>query len=311
MAATHFTYKSADKITDIHAIEWTPDGEITGIVQLVHGMQEFIDRYDDFACFLNTKGFLVVGNDHLGHGSSVSSEDKFGYFAEKDGNKAVIADMRRLQRLTQEKYPDVPYFMFGHSMGSFLARQYVCMYARHLDGAIISGTGYYSAATCDSARMLCTAISKVKGMSYRSHRMNDLVLGGLNKRFEPARTHVDWLTRDEAVVDAYRADPRTHHMFTLNAYYNMFTGLKYLTNRSNLEKIPFTFPMLFVAGEMDPVGDFGRGVKKVVMELKNVGLKDVDCILYPNDRHEVINELNKAEVYNDIFNWLERHMPRA
>ena len=307
MQTTHFSYRSADKVTDIHAVEWTPEGEIIGVVQIVHGMMEFIDRYEPFALFLCGKGYAVVGHDHLGHGASVFSEEKYGYFAMKGGNRALISDMRQLQRITQEKYPHLPYFMFGHSMGSFLTRQYICMHAKKLDGAILSGTGYHSAVEAETGKLLCRLIARFKGWTYRSKLITAITIGGYNKRFEPAKTKADWLTRDEAIVNAYIADSRTHHMFTLNAYYNMFVGLKYIALRSNLEKIPYTFPVLFVSGAMDPVGNFGAGVRKAAAQMKSTGMKDIGCIFYPNDRHEILNELDREQVYKDIWAWIEKH----
>ncbi len=307
----HFTYQSADGITQIHAIEWSPeDGRIIGILQIAHGMQEFIDRYADFASFLCGHGFLVVGNDHLGHGSSVASGDCYGYFAEKNGNKAVIADMRELHRKTQERFPEVPYFLLGHSMGSFLARQYICMYGQFLDGAVISGTAYHPALEVTFGAGMCRLMAAFKGWKHPSVVMTAIAMGGYNKKFEPARTRVDWLTRDEKIVDAYRHDGRTHHMFTLNAFYNMFAGLKYLTVRSNLEKMPKDLPVLFIAGEMDPVGNFGTGVKKVYAQLKALGMRDIQCKLYPNDRHEVLNELDRTQVCQDVWEWIRARMGR-
>ena len=307
-AERHFTYPSADGITQIHAIEWKPEGPVKGILQIAHGMQEFIDRYASFASFLCDQGFLVVGNDHLGHGASVASEDRYSYFAEQNGNRAVIADMRELHRRTQEAWPGLPFFLLGHSMGSFLARQYICLYGQFLDGAIISGTAYFPEAKLNGAMIMCRLIALFKGWKYPSPLMTALSMGSFNKKFEPARTRVDWLTRDEQIVDAYRHDSRTHHMFTLNAWYNMFTGLKYLNVRANLEKMPKTLPVLFIAGQMDPVGDFGTGVKKVYAQIKGLGMKDVTCKLYPNDRHEVLNELDRQQVWQDVRDWLAAHM---
>ena len=308
MSATHFTYLSADKKTQIHAIEWKPEGTVTGVLQLVHGMQEFIDRYDDFASFMCAQGFVLVGNDHLGHGSSVADENSYGYFAEKNGNKAVLADMRNLHRMTAEKYPKVPYFLLGHSMGSFLARQYICMYGQFLSGAVISGTAYHSPLECNAGMLLCRVIARFRGWKYISSLLTYMVVGSLNKKFEPGRTKADWLTRDEAVVDAYVHDSRTHHFFTLNANYNLFASLKYLTVRTNLEKMPKDLPLLLIAGQMDPVGNFGAGVKKVFVQLQAIGMQDVKCKLYPNDRHEVLNELDKAQVYQDILGWIRERM---
>ena len=305
----HFTYRSADGLTDIHAIEWTPDGKVRGVVQIVHGMQEFIDRYADFARYLNGLGFVVTGNDHLGHGGSIRSENYFGYFAEKDGNGRVIADIRRLFRLTREKYQGVPYFLLGHSMGSFLARQYLCLYGSSLTGAVISGTAWHPAPECLFGMGLCRLLAAIKGWRYRSELINNIAMGGYTKRIHPLRTPQDWLTRDTKIVDEYRADKRTQFIFTLNAYYNMFKGLYFISRRANVKRVPSSLPVFFIAGEEDPVGSYGAGVKRAAMSMREAGVRDVVCRLYPQDRHEVLNELNKEEVYKDIAGWMAAHMP--
>lgn len=300
-----FTYHSADKKTDIHAVEWIPEGEVKGILQIVHGMLEFIERYEEFAQFLNEHGILVVGHDHLGHGVSVRSASEFGYFAEENGNKVLLADIRELQRITREKYPEVPYFLLGHSMGSFLARQYLYLYGSSLDGAIICGTGWHSRMETTAGMILCRLIAARKGWKYRSKLVTQMVMGSFNKKFEPCRTPDDWISRDEAVVDKYRSDSRTRFTFTLNGYYCLLYSLHCLTERKNLAKMPKTLPVLLIAGENDPVGNFGLGVKKAAVSMKEAGLKQVECKLYPNDRHEILNEPDRQVVYRDVFNWIK------
>lgn len=300
-----FTYPSADRITDIQAMIWIPDGKIRGILQISHGMLEFVERYGEFARFLNRHGILAVGNDHLGHGGSVRSEAYYGYFAEKNGNKILLSDMRELQRMTQEKYPNLPYFLLGHSMGSFLARQYLCQYGTYLDGAIICGTAWHSGLEARAGMLLCRLIARGKGWRYRSRLVNRLAIGSFNRKFHPARTPLDWLSRDEEAVDRYRSDPRTQFVFTVNAYEQMFAGLKYLSDSKNLAHMPKDLPVLFAAGEEDPVGNFGLGVKKTAVAFRAAGMKNVACRLYPNDRHEILNERNRREVYQDMLGWME------
>jgi alpha-beta hydrolase superfamily lysophospholipase len=195
-------------------------------------------------------------------------------------------------------------------MGSFSARAYVCIYGKYLDGAIISGTAYHSSFEALSGMLMCRVMARLRGWMYRSPMMTMIVMGGFNKRFEPARTKEDWLTRDEKIVDAYRADKRCHFMFTLNGYYGMFRVLKLLTEQRRLARMPVHLPLFFIAGEMDPVGNFGDGVKRVVVQLRTLGADRIECRLYPNDRHEVLNELNRSEVYKDVLEWLEKVMPR-
>ncbi len=300
----HFTYPSSDGKTMIHAICWRPEGKVQGVLQIVHGMQEFIDRYDSFARFMAEHGFVVVGNDHLGHGGSVRSEKYFGYFAQKDGNGCVLQDIRCLQELTQEKYPDIPYIMLGHSMGSFLCRQYLCRNGDTLSGAVISGTAFHPGPECDMGLLLCRLLARFKGWMYRSRLITWISMGAYNKKIRPLRTDKDWLTRDEAVVNAYIADRRTQDNFTLNGYLGLFTALKDLTRRKMLEQMPKKLPILFIAGEEDPVGAYGAGVKKVVQQFEKLGMENVKMILYPHDRHEVLNELDRETVFQDVYDWI-------
>lgn len=299
-----FNYPSTDGLTQIHAIEWIPDGEVKAVVQIAHGMVEFVNRYDRFAGVLNKNGFYVTGNDHLGHGASVVSDDRHGYFAKENGNKCVIEDMDNLRRSTMRKYPDVPYFMFGHSMGSFLVRQYITMYGEGLSGAVISGTGYQSKAALNTAKALCRSIALFHGWEYRSKFMNNMALGSYNKQFEPARTSNDWLTKDTQIVDDYCANPWNNFVFTLNGYYNLFVGLEWAEEEKNIAEIPKDMPVLFVAGGDDPVGHNGADPEKCAEEYRKAGIKDVSCIIYPGDRHEILNELDHDKVDADIIQWL-------
>lgn len=307
MKKEEFYYRSAGGLCDIRAMRYIPDGEVKAILQISHGMVEFIDRYEKFASWLTEKGFLVTGNDHLGHGGSVKSEEDWGYFGE-DGNAVLLKDMHELYRMTKELYPDKPYFLLGHSMGSFYARQYIAEYPEGLKGAIIMGTGLEPAYKVKSGMMLCKTIALFKGWRHRSAMVNDIAFGAYNKKFEPARTRVDWLTKDEAVVDWYINEPRCSFMFTLNGYYNMFKGISRLHDSSFLSRMDKDLPLLFVSGQDDPVGTFGKEVEYSVKTVKDAGMKDVTLKLYPNDRHEILNETDKETVYQDIYDWMERYI---
>ena len=303
-----FTYPSADGKTQIHAISWVPEGKVRAVLQIAHGMVEFIDRYDRFAGVLNAEGILVVGNDHLGHGQSVTDPSNLGYFGSPDGNAFIIADIHQLRQQTEQQYPQVPFFLLGHSMGSFLARQYIEMYGQGLAGAIIMGTGYQTEGTLKAGKMLCKLIGSVRGWHYRSRFINNMAIGAYSKAFQPARTPADWLTRDEAVVDAYLHNPLCTFTFTVNGYYHLFRGLQYAEDPANLNKIPKDLPVLIVSGGKDPVGNFGKDPVKVAEIYKQTGLKDVTCKIYPEDRHEVLNEMDKETVDRDILEWIEQHM---
>lgn len=303
-----FFYPSKDGKTQIHAVEWIPEGDVRGVLQIAHGMVEFIERYDRFASFMASQGFYVVGNDHLGHGKSVTDESQLGYFAKDNGNFCVIGDMQQLRLDTQKKYPGLPYFILGHSMGSFLTRQYIELYGEGLKGAIVMGTGYQPSLTLNLAIALTGILKKTKGDHYRSKTVNNMALGSYNKAFEPARTKNDWLTKDESIVDAYEANPLNQFTFTVNGYNNLFRGLRFAEQQKNLNRIPKDLPILVVSGANDPVGECGKGPTAVADIYRRTGIKDVTLKLYPDDRHEILNELDKENVDRDLLVWIEQRM---
>ena len=302
MKKQEFTFRSTDGKNDIRAMRYLPAGKPKAVLQIAHGMVEFIDRYENFADYLCGKGFVVTGNDHLGHGGSVKTRDDWGYFGE-DGNQHVLDDMHELTKLTKEEYPGLPYFLLGHSMGSFYARQYIGTYGDELTGAIIMGTGLEPLATIKAGMFLCKVIALFKGWRYRSSLVNNIAFGSYNKQFEPARTKMDWLTKDEKIVDWYINEPRCTFMFTLNGYYNMFKGISRLYDKDLLNNVPKDLPLFFVSGQEDPVGTNGKEVEHSVQTLKDAGVRNIDLKLYPGDRHEILNELDKDVVYDDLYNW--------
>lgn len=304
-----FYFPSKDGKTKIHVTEWIPEGDIRAVLQICHGMCEFIGRYDNFAEFLNSHGYYVVGNDHLGHGESVVNDEDHGYFADPGGNECVISDIHTLRTITQEKYPHVPYFLLGHSMGSFLARQYICLHGSGLTGAVIMGTGSQPGIVLNLGIFLCRLSALFHGQHYRSRFINNLAFGGYNKSFEPARTSCDWLTRDQQIVDAYLDHPWCTFMFTVNAYRHMFRGIRFAQNPSNISRIPKDLPLLVTSGAEDPVGNFGKGVRQVYDTYLEAGLRDVTLTLYDNDRHEILNETDRDKVYSDLLAWMEAKLP--
>ena len=303
-----FFYPSSDDIHQINAIRWLPEQTpYKGIVQIVHGMVEFIDRYDEFARFLCDKGYIVVGEDHLGHGHSVNDESEWGYFGKSNGFNFIIKDLCQLHKMQTKEFGDIPYYMLGHSMGSFLARIYITKYGRHLTGAIIMGTGNQPPALAGAGLLLAYIISAFKGDTCRCPFINNMAFGAYNKKFEPARTNYDWLTKDEAIVDTYVKEPRCTFMFTLGAYKELFKGLLYVGNKKNIAKTPKELPILVISGAMDPVGDFGKGVQGVYEMFVAAGIDDAAIKLYDDGRHEILNETNRQEVYEDISVWLNAH----
>ena len=304
MIKREFTYPSKDGKTQIHAIEWIPDQEVKAVLQICHGMVEYVDRYHEFAAYLAEKGFYVTGHDHLGHGKSVTSEEEYGYFPQPDGNKCVILDIHNLRKMTSEKYPEVPYFMLGHSMGSFLLRQYLTMFSKGLSGAIIMGTGHQPLNVLKAGQMLCRLTALFKGWKYRSQYVDSLCFGKYNKKFEPAETKKDWVTSYKPIRDIYVKDPLTSFTFTVGGYYQMFEGMKVLDTKGSVDKIRKDIPIFFVAGQDDPVGDFGKAVERVFEKYKAAGIEDVSIKLYQNNRHEILNEKNREQAYVDLYQWM-------
>ena len=221
-----FYFPSKDGNTEIHTIEWKPEGEVKAVLQLSHGMVEYIKRYDEFAEFMCSHGYYVVGNDHLGHGKSVQSKSEYGFFNEKYGNACVIGDMHTLRQRTMKKYPDVPYFMLGHSMGSSLLRQYVQMYGNGLAGAMFIGVvADQQRATLQFGRRLCRTLAMFRGWHYKSKLVDGMAVGAYNRKFKNPKTRADWVTSDEEHLEKYISDPLCSFVFTVNAYYSMFTGM--------------------------------------------------------------------------------------
>lgn len=302
-----FTFKSSDLITDIHVHEWIPDCDFNGVVQIAHGVNEYIERYSDFARYLASKGFIVVGNDHLGHGQSVFSKDELGFFAYNNGWEKVVMDIETLHKISEKKYPDIPYFILGHSMGSFLLRTYLIQYPDSgIYGAIISGTGQPSKSLTTAGKLLAETVMHREGKKYRSKVVNNSAFGSYNKKFKPIRTDFDWLSRDEKVVDAYIENPLcgAHILPTVSLFSDMTGGIAFIQNKDNMQKMNKDLYTLFISGSMDPVGDYGLGVIKAYSSFRNTGLMNTSYKLYTNARHEVLNETNKAEVYSDILNWI-------
>lgn len=301
-----FTYPSSDKKTQIHGIIWRPEGSPKAVLQICHGMVEYCDRYDDFARYMASHGYCVVAHDHLGHGASVLTDDQHGYFAHPNGNECVIADIHRLRKMTQKKYQDLPYFILGHSMGSFLTRQYIQIHGKGLTGAIIMGTGSQPEIALLAGKIICRTLARFRGWNYRSAFVDGMAFGGYNKQFEPARTPNDWLTKDLAIIAACAGNPWSNFRFTVNAYYHMFRGIEYIQKPAHIQQIPKDLPLFFVSGSDDPVGNNGKSVVKVYKQYKKAGIKDVKMKLYPNDRHEILNETDRDLVYEDLLTWMNQ-----
>ena len=282
---------------------WRPEGAPRAVVQLVHGMAEHMDRYDPVARRLNRAGLAVIGHTHLGHGPRAQRQ---GYFADHDGWQRLIDDVHRLRGIAQEQFPGLPYLMLGHSMGSFVTRCYLQEHGEGLAGAMLSGTGHFDRKTVTAALAAANLVCLLGGARKPSALIDRLAFGGYNKPFAPCRTDFDWLSRAEAEVDKYVADPYCGFLFTGSGYRELFRGLKRLTDLEALRRMPKELPLLLFSGDSDPVGGMGRGVEQVAREMRDAGMEHVEVRLYPGGRHEILNETNRDEVVRDVIIFAEQ-----
>ena len=308
-AFNDYTFLSSNGTTNIRVRRCTPEAAPVGIVQIAHGIAEHVERYDAFASFLADHGYLVVANDHLGHGQSIVDESDLGFFAENGGWDLVVGDMRKLFEATSAEFPGLPYFLFGHSMGSFLTRTYIIKYPDGLAGAILSGTGQQIPPIVASGKLMGRQALN-RGAKYKSERLNQVAFGSYNNRYKERRTPYDWLSRDNAEVDKYIADPLCGFIPSVTLFIDMMEGIEFIGSRKNCRGMKKDLPVLFVSGDMDPVGEFGKGVMRAYNIFMKAGMTDVTLKLYPGCRHELLNELNKEAVMQDILDWLTAKMPR-
>lgn len=312
MKRTPFTFQTSDGL-NINAYCWQPEKNkhIKGIIQIAHGMAEHILRYDAFSQFLVSQGFVVYGNDHRGHGHSVMAPDDRGYFADRHGFELVVDDMFRLTSIATNEHPNVPVFLFGHSMGSFLTRRYIAKYHHKIDGAILSGTGGDQGIIGSIGLLLAKLEKRRIGARTPSPLLDKLTFGSFNKAIEQPRTKFDFLTRDDAVVDAYIEDELCGFVCSAGFFEDLLSGIALIHQKNQINQIPKDLPLLIISGDQDPVGDNGKGIHKVYKQYTSHGLHQVAMKLYKGARHELINETNKQEVYDDILYWLDHSMKGA
>ena len=310
MVKEEFYFDSRDGKSKIHAVRYRPEdtGQVRCILQVVHGMAEYAERYEEFAAFLVERGFVVTGDDHLGHGKSVGQGGKQGYFCERDPATVLVRDVHRLKKLTEELYPGVPYVLMGHSMGSFITRNYLCRYGTGISGAVIMGTGMQPKAVLDMARLVAGIQRLFCGSGHVSRLLDRLAFGGYGRGITDRRTAFDWLSRDRERVDRYIADPMCGFTFTVNGFGALFELVLRLYSPENLAAVPRELPVFMVSGDADPVGDYGKGVRRAYDSLVAAGLTDIRLKLYPGGRHELLNETNRSQVMQDICRWVEENV---
>ncbi len=318
-------FSSSDGQHRCHYFIMPAVGEPKGIVQISHGMCEYIERYVDFAEFLSQMGYVVCANDHLGHGHTVFSLDELGYFSPVDGWQNAVRDLHRMTLIAKKRFPQLPLVLLGHSMGSFLARAYAAKYPHECSAFIFMGTadGFATNAEdiCgsigfdvkDGGRLSSAAIklllaqgeilAKLHTDRYRSPLLDKIGFGKNNERIDSPRTKYDWISRDEQIVDKYAADELCNYTFTVNGFINLASALWYVSNEKWFRAIDKSKPVMLLGGSCDPVGNYGKGVLRVARLLEEHGC-NVTVKIYDGARHELLNEINREEVYLDIERFL-------
>jgi alpha-beta hydrolase superfamily lysophospholipase len=307
MQSTTTTVTASDGIP-LHTHRWLPDGDAKAVVQIAHGVSEHSARYARLAEALTSAGYAVYAGDHRGHGETASAADR-GYFADRDGWDAVVADLRAVTRFAQDEHPDLPVFLLGISMGSFLARSYVIEDSRDLAGLVLSGTAGDPGLLGRGGMALAKALVLTRGSRHVSPALDRLSFSRFNAAFKPIRTDHDWLSRDEAEVDRYAADPHCGDIPTVGLYIDMVGGLIAVNDRRKVARVRRDLPILLLSGDKCQVGANGRGPREVREQYASVGVVDVTCTLYPDARHEIFNETNRDEVTADLITWLDAHLP--
>lgn len=303
----NFTVNSVLKPVIIHGFCYAPIVKATAkaVVQIAHGMAEHKERYEEFAAYLAENGYAVFVHDHLGHGESVKDDNNLGFFGDDDGWRNLVDDCLTVNKYARELFPNKPIILFGHSMGSFIARAYSEIHSTALDAAIYCGTSGPNPAA-GIAIKLADYIAKSKGNLYRSEFINTLAFGTYNKKIKPKRTDFDWLTSDNTLVDKYIADKYCGFLFTACGYRDLFSVLKYVSSKNWYKGVRKNLPIYLIAGDADPVGEYGYGVKQVAADLKKSGHRKVDIKLFKGMRHEILNEIDRADVMKDILAWLDK-----
>ncbi len=292
---------SSDGIHTLIGIVYLPE-EPKGIVQIVHGMAEHIGRYDAFMSYLAENGWIVCGHDHLGHGKTAENKDELGFFADKNGDLLICEDAFAFGNAVKEDYPSLPLILLGHSMGSFIVRQTVRLHPEACDSLIIMGTGGKNPLS--AAGLGVAALTKtLRGSKHISKLVNYVAFSSYNKRTGSENFYA-WLSRDEKEIEKHNADPFCTFFFTVSAMRDLIRLQSLVNQKSWYANIRKDLPILIVSGAEDPVGNYGKGVEEVYSSLIAEGVTDVTRKLYPGMRHEILNEIERETVYEDILSFI-------
>ncbi len=305
-----FEFKAKDGQV-IFVRKWLPDdNKIKAVVQIAHGMAEHSGRYEEFAKYLSGKGFAVYINDHRGHGQTAKDLKKVGFLAPKNGWQLVRDDVHQLTQIIKENHPNTKIFLLGHSFGSMITRAYLIEYGKDIDGAIISGTTGTTGFIVDAGKFLASLQGLFKGKDKPSKLLTGMSFKGYNDPFKPTKTPFDWLSRDHERNKNYWKDPYCGTIFSNRFFFDMLDMIKHINKPAELDRMPKNIPLFFISGKMDPVGEFGKGVQKVYNNYKQLGVQDINLKLYEGGRHEMLNETNRQEVYQDIVDWISKYIEK-
>lgn len=305
MKKIEFFYPSADKKTQIHAIEWAPSGTPLVVLQVAHGVTEYIERYEAFAEYFSERGIVVVGNDYLGHGQSIAEGTEPMYFGPEGSWKWAAEDIRTCKNMIQKKYKNLPYCLLGFSLGSFLVRTYLIDYPGTVDAVILAGTGQVPLSQITFAKMIAKHEARKVGEDHTSPLIKKLTFGSYNRIFAPNRTDYDWLCASETSLDHYIADPVRGQNFSAGLFRELLSGMAYSGRMKNICKMEKRMPVYFISGEKDPVGDCGKGVKRACIAFQKAGCSDVTMKLYSGLRHDIFHEDCHEEIQNDVYQWIK------
>lgn len=305
MISQQFTFKNKDKIK-IHVYKWSPKGQAKGVIQIAHGMAEKASRYVYLAKAMTEVGFIVYANDHRGHGQTALSVKDLGYISDQDGFHDMVEDMKTLTQIIKKENPGLPVTLFSHSMGSFLAQRYIQLYGERINGVVLSGTNGKPKAILNLGIVLGKATMELGGRRASGKTLDALSFSRYNKKINPVKTKFDWLSRDAKEVALYVNDPYCGTPFPASFFYDLFRGMKKIHKKESLNQVPKDLPIYIFAGDADPVGDYGKGIIRLYKTYLSLGILDVTYKLYHGGRHEMLNEINKDEVIQDLIRWVDR-----
>ena len=304
MQKQEFNYLSSNGSTLIHCVKWVPENPI-GVIQIVHGITEHIDRYEEFANYMVNQGYIVIGNDHLGHGKSIITDKPKMFIGELGSWNYLVKDINTLYEIITEEYK-LPTYLIGFSLGSFVSRHYLIDYNPNYQKVILVGTGIQPNIVLNILKLIVKGEVKKIGVENTSKFIRELSFGTYNKQIKEAKTDYDWLTSSEEEINKYINDPLVGKDTTGSLFYELLDGMVYTSKLSNIKKMK-ELPILLLSGLDDPVGSKGNGVKKLENIYKKNNI-DVSLKLYEGKRHDLFHETNKLEVFNDILTYIKKEL---